>query len=183
MQTDPRRCVKANRSSKGAATVATPRQKLGTKEPKASQTLSEAQIAVHWKEEQYYYPSKKFIAQANLKDPALVKKFSEKNFPACFDHYASALDWDKKWHKTLDASNPPFWKWFVGGKLNACYNCVDRHLAKYKNKAAIIFVPEPEGETTTVITYQELYKRVNELAAVLGDRIHGQDHLGGIEVA
>jgi len=149
--------------------VATPRQKLSTKDPKNRQKLSEAQIAVHWKEEEYYRPPKRFIEQANLKDPAFVKRFSEKNFPACFDHYASLLDWDKKWNKTLDTSNPPFWKWFVGGKLNACYNCVDRHLAKYKNKAALIFVPEPEGEATTVITYQELYRRVNETAALLRD--------------
>jgi len=149
--------------------VATARLKLSSAGKKAQQELSEAQIAVHWKEEEYYKPSKKFIAQANLSSPALVKKFSEKNFPACFNHYAEMLDWDKPWRKTLDTSNPPFWKWFVGGKLNACYNCVDRHLPKYKNKAAIIFVPEPENEAATVITYQELYKRVNETAALLRD--------------
>jgi len=133
------------------------------------QGLTEAQIAVHWKEEEYYCPSKKFIAQANLADPAFVKKFGEKHFPECFDHYASFLDWDKPWRKTLDTSHPPFWKWFVGGKLNASYNCVDRHLAKYKNKAAFIFVPEPEDEHHTVITFQELYRRVNEVAAMLRD--------------
>ncbi|HEV2194537.1 MAG TPA: acetate--CoA ligase [Candidatus Acidoferrum sp.] len=149
--------------------MATPRQKLSTKDLKKGQKLSEAQIAVHWKEEQSYRPSKKFIAQANLADPAFVKKFGEKHFPECFNHYAGLLEWDKPWRKTLDTNNPPFWKWFVGGKLNVCYNCVDRHLAKYKNKAAIIFVPEPEGEACTVITYQELYKRVNETAALLRD--------------
>ena len=149
--------------------MATARKKPRSAGKKAQQELSEAQIAVHWKEEQYYKPSKKFIAQANLSSPALVKKFSEKNFPACFNHYAEMLDWDKPWRKTLDTSNPPFWKWFVGGKLNACYNCVDRHLAKYKNKAAIVFVPEPENEAAVVITYQELYKRVNETAALLRD--------------
>ncbi|HVG92649.1 MAG TPA: AMP-binding protein, partial [Alphaproteobacteria bacterium] len=151
--------------------MATPRQKLSTKDVKvkSSQKVSEAQIAVHWKEEQYFRPPKKFIEQANLKDPVLLKKFSEKHFPECFNHYAELLNWDKPWRKTLDTSNPPFWKWFVGGKLNVCYNCVDRHLAKYKNKAAIIFVPEPEGEAYTVITYQELYKRVNETAALLRD--------------
>ena len=105
---------------------------------------SEAQIAVHWKEEEYLRPSKEFIAQANLADPKLVKKFDEKNFPNCFEEYAKLLDWDHKWHKVLDTSHPPFWKWFVGGKINASYNCVDRHLAKYKNKAALIYVPEPE---------------------------------------
>src|SRR6202047_1766003 len=130
---------------------------------------NEAQIAVHWKEEEYFYPSPKFIGQASLNDPAMVERFSEKNFPECFREYAELLDWDHYWHTTLDSSNPPFWKWFVGGKLNACYNCVDRHLAKDKNKAALIFVPEPEGEAATVITYQELYRRVNEVAAMLRD--------------
>jgi acetyl-CoA synthetase len=133
------------------------------------QELTESQIAVHWKEEEYYRPSKEFIAQANLSDPAFVKKFSEKNFPECFDHYASLLHWDRPWRKTLDTGNPPFWKWFVGGKLNACYNCVDRHLTQHKNKAALIFVPEPETESPVVITYQELYRRVNEVAAMLQD--------------
>src|SRR5205807_1093046 len=77
--------------------------------------------------------------------------------------------WDKYWHTTLDTSNPPFWKWFVGGRLNASYNCVDRHLVKSRNKAAFIWVPEPESEETKAITYQELYRRVNEFAALLRD--------------
>jgi acetyl-CoA synthetase len=130
---------------------------------------SEAEIAVHWKEEGYYYPPAQFIGQANLTDPSIMERFSEKNFPECFREYADMLTWFKYWHTTLDTSDPPFWKWFVGGQLNACYNCVDRHLAKYKNKAALIFVPEPEDEPATAITYQELYRRVNETAAVLRD--------------
>lgn len=129
---------------------------------------SEAQIAVHWKEEEYVYPPAKFIGQANLADPAIVERFQEKNFPECFREYADLLTWDRYWHTTLDSSNPPFWKWFVGGKLNACYNCVDRNLAKYRNKAALLFVPEPEVESVA-ITYQELFIRVNEVAAVLRD--------------
>ena len=141
--------------------------------------LSEAQIAVHWKEEEYIRPPKPFIAQANLADKKFVRKFDQKNFPKCFEEYANLLSWDKKWKTVLDTSHPPFWKWFTGGKLNVCYNCVDRHLAQYKNKAALIFVPEPENEAATVITYQELYKRVNETAAMLtgfaglktGDRV------------
>jgi len=131
--------------------------------------LTEAQIAVHWKEEEYFQPPAKFIGQANLNDPAMVEKFSEKHFPECFREYAELLHWDQYWHTTLDTNEPPFWKWFVGGKLNACYNCVDRHLEKHKNKAALIFVPEPEQESATVITYQELYRRVNEVAAMLRD--------------
>jgi acetyl-CoA synthetase len=79
------------------------------------------------------------------------------------------LSWDQYWHTTLDTNDPPFWKWFVGGKLNASYNCVDRHLEQHKNKAALIFVPEPEGDATVVLTYRDLYVRVNEFAALLRD--------------
>jgi acetyl-CoA synthetase len=131
--------------------------------------LTEAQIAVHWKEEDYIQPASSFVRQANLKDPSIDKRFSLANFPQCYDEYAELLTWFKKWDKTLDSSNPPFWKWFVGGKLNASYNCIDRHLATHKGKAAFIFVPEPENEPTVIVTYQELYNRVNEVAALLRD--------------
>src|SRR6266508_2641393 len=129
--------------------------------------VSEAQIAVHWREEGYYYPPAKFVAQANAADPAIFERFSEEHFPECFKEYADLLTWDAEWHTTLDTSNPPFWKWFVGAKLNACVNCVDRHLATSADKAAFIWVPEPEDEATQEITYQELYNRVNEFAALL----------------
>jgi acetyl-CoA synthetase len=140
-----------------------------TAESKTDADVSEAQIAVHWKEEEYYYPPAKFVGQANLTDPSVEERFSIDKFPECFKEYADLLSWDQYWHTTLDASNAPFWKWFVGGKLNACYNCVDRHLAKYRNKAALIFVPEPEDEGLQAITYQELWARVNEVAAMLRD--------------
>ena len=132
-----------------------------------SDQASEAQIAVHWREEGYYFPSAKFIGQANASDPSILERFSEKNYPECFKEYADLLTWDEYWHTTLDTSNAPFWKWFVGGRLNASYNCVDRHLEEDRNKAAIIWVPEPEDAKTEVITYQELYGRVNEFAALL----------------
>jgi acetyl-CoA synthetase len=142
-------------------------------------SVTEAQIAVHWREEDYLYPLARFIGQANASDPAIYERFGEEHFPECFREYAELLDWDAYWHTTLDASNPPFWKWFVGGKLNASYNCVDRHLVDKANKAAFIWVPEPEAEATQVLTYRELYRRVNELAAMLkgfcglkaGDRV------------
>jgi acetyl-CoA synthetase len=130
---------------------------------------TEAEIAVHWKEEEYVYPPARFVGQANLTDPTITQRFSEQNFPECFREYADMLSWDQYWHTTLDYSSPPFWKWFVGGKLNVCYNCVDRHLDKYKNKAAILFVPEPESESPVAITYQDLFVRVNEMAALLRD--------------
>ena len=131
--------------------------------------VSEAEIAVHWQEEDYIHPPASFIRQANLSDDGIFERFSLDNFPECFKEYADLLDWDKYWETTLDTSNPPFWKWFVGGRLNACYNCLDRHLAADKNKTAIHFVPEPEDESTTHVTYQELFVRVNEFAALLRD--------------
>jgi acetyl-CoA synthetase len=137
--------------------------------PTDATQVSEAQIAVHWKEEEYFHPPPTFIAQANAADPAIRQRFSEERFPECFKEYADLLTWDTYWHTTLDTSNAPFWRWFVGGKLNACFNCVDRHLAKDRNKAALIWVPEPEAEETLAVTYQELYVRVNEFAALLRD--------------
>ena len=130
---------------------------------------SEAQIAVHWQEENFVYPSTKFIAQANMTDPSIYDRFSLDNFPNCFKEYADLLDWYEYWHTTLDTSDAPCYKWFVGGKINASYNCIDRHLAKNKNKTAIHFVPEPLEEGYHHITYQELYVRVNEFAAILRD--------------
>src|ERR671936_298245 len=131
--------------------------------------VSESQIAVHWREEEYYYPPATFIGQANAADPAIFERFSEERFPECFKEYADLLSWDAYWHTGGDTSNPPFWKWFVGGRLNACFNCVDRHLARSRDKAAFIWVPEPEDQETKAITYQELYRRVNEFAALLRD--------------
>ncbi len=133
------------------------------------EVVSEAQIAVHWREEELFYPPTRFVGQANASDPAILERFSEDNFPECFKEYGDLLEWDHYWHTTLDTSNPPFWKWFVGGKLNASYNCVDRHLKRDRNKAAIVWVPELEEDDTVILTYQELYQRVNEMAAMLRD--------------
>ena len=134
-----------------------------------SADISEAQIAVHWQEEGYFSPSKSFVAQANLTDKGVFKRFSLEKFPGYFKEFAALLDWYKKWDLTLDASHPPFWRWFVGGRINACHNCVDRHLALHRNKTAIHFVPEPESEPIQHLTYQELFVRVNEFAALLRD--------------
>ena len=140
---------------------------------------TEAQIAVHWKEEDYYYPSAKFIGQANLTDPDIFNRFSLDNFPDYFTEYAELLTWYKYWDEVLDTSDAPCYKWFRGGLINASYNCIDRHLKTNKNKTAIHFVPEPENEKVDHITYQELYVKVNEMAALLkgtaklkrGDRV------------
>jgi acetyl-CoA synthetase len=136
---------------------------------KSDLQASEASIAVHWQEEELVYPSAQFIAQANMTDPEIYNRFSLENFPNCFKEYADMLDWYEYWHTILDTSDAPCWKWFVGGKINASYNCIDRHLPKNRNKTAIHFVPELEQEGYQHITYQELWVRVNEMAALLRD--------------
>ena len=132
-------------------------------------TPDQTGLDVLWREEDYYYPSAKFIGQANLTDPGIFDRFALENIPEAFREYADLLSWDKYWDKTIDTSDPPFWKWFVGGRLNAAYNCIDRHLAENRNKTAIHYVAEPEEEAVEHITYQELWVRVNEFAALLKD--------------
>src|SRR5215472_4135443 len=134
-----------------------------------TQEVSESQIAVHWREEEYYPPPEKFVQQANANDPAIFDRFTEDKFPDCFTEYAELLTWDKPWDTVLDTSNAPFWKWFVGGKLNASYNCVDRHAAANPDKTAVIWVPELEDDETVFMSYGELLRRVNEFAALLSD--------------
>ncbi|MEM0287308.1 MAG: acetate--CoA ligase [Nitrososphaerota archaeon] len=85
---------------------------------------------------------------------------------------ASELEWYKPWEKVLDDSNPPFYKWFAGGELNACYLCVDRHAKTWrKNKVAILWEGEPieKGIPKEIrkITYGELYRLVNRVAYML----------------
>ena len=145
----------------------------------AGAAVSEAQIAVHWREEEYIEPPAAFVAQANASDPAIFERFGEEHFPDCFIEYAEMLTWDRKWDTILDTSDPPFWKWWGGGRLNACVNCVDRHLASRGDKNALIWVPEPEDQETKEISYEELHRRINEFAALLeafggvssGDRV------------
>jgi len=124
---------------------------------------------VHWREEDYYPPPASFVKQANAADPAILDRFAEDKFPDCFKEYADLLAWDQPWHTTLDTSNAPFFKWFVGGRLNASYNCVDRHASANPDKTAIIFVPELESDEPVHISYAELHRQVNEFAALLRD--------------
>jgi acetyl-CoA synthetase len=104
-----------------------------------------------------------------MTDEGIYKRFALENVPECFKEYADLLDWYKYWDEILDTSDAPCYKWFKGGLLNASYNCVDRHLEKNRNKTAIHFVPELEEERVDHITYQELWVRVNEMAALLQD--------------
>jgi acetyl-CoA synthetase len=158
----------------GAADLNRRKERLMSKAPPSPEdivdaALSESEIAVHWREEDYYPPPADFVKQANANDPAILDRFSPEHFPDCFVEYADMLTWEKKWDQVLDTGNPPFFKWFVGGKLNACFNCVDRHLDERGDKNAIIWVPELEEDEIQEITYRELHRRVNEFAALLRD--------------
>ena len=119
-------------------------------------------------EHRVFPPAPQFTAQANVRDPAVYQRATE--HPEEFwAEAAERLDWFRKWDTVLDWS-PPWAKWFVGGQLNASYNCVDRHLTTWrKNKAALIFEGEPGDRR--VLTYQDLYQEVNTFAAVLRDQL------------
>jgi len=83
---------------------------------------------------------------------------------------AEDLVWFKRWDKVLDASNLPLTKWFVGGEMNTCYNCVDRHVERgFGNQAAIIH-DSPVTNTIRTITYKDLLSEVAQFASVLSQR-------------
>jgi len=77
------------------------------------------------------------------------------------------LDWFKLWRRAYEGK-PPYFKWFVGGKINASYNCLDRHLKDRGNKVAIIWETEPLEEKEQKITYRGLYREVCRFSNVLG---------------
>ena len=116
-------------------------------------------------EQEYFRPPPAFVGQANVSDPSVYDRFD--SFPDGFEEYAELLDWDQRWDETFDGSNPPFFEWFVGGKLNASYNCVDRHLDERANQVALLW--EGEDGTQRNLTYRDLYREVNKMAAALRD--------------
>lgn len=99
---------------------------------------------------------------------------------AFWEEQAHRLDWLALWHQVKDCSfhKPVHIRWFLGGKLNACLNCVDRHLPRRAAKTAIIWEPDDPSEATLYITYQELHDEVCKMANILkscgvkkGDRV------------
>ncbi len=128
------------------------------------------------KENRSFPPPEDFAQQANLNDPEIYTRAAE-DPEAFWADVARGLDWFRPWEQVLHWE-VPFAKWFVGGKLNACYNCVDRHVrTARRNKAAIIW--EGENGESRVLTYWDLYREVNRFASVLrehfgirkGDRV------------
>jgi len=105
-------------------------------------------------------------------------KLSLSNPEEFWGREAENLHWYKRWDKVLDDSNAPFFRWFVGGKTNLCYNAVDRHALGSKRGTAALIWESPETGQTRVYTFYSLYKAVNRFAGVLknlgivkGDRI------------
>jgi acetyl-CoA synthetase len=116
-------------------------------------------------EERRYVPSPEFVAQANISDPDVYRRAAE-DPEGFWREAAKRIDWFKEPTSVLEW-NPPFAKWFADGQLNACYNCVDRHLATRADKLALIWEGEPGDRRT--LTYGDLYREVNRAAAMLRD--------------
>ena len=101
------------------------------------------------------------LSKASIVFSVLAKRDPE----GFWEDFAMELDWFRKWRKVL-SWKPPHSKWFLGGKLNVSYNCLDRHITtQRKNKAAIIW--ESESGESVVLTYWDLYREVNKFANVL----------------
>ncbi len=80
---------------------------------------------------------------------------------------ASGIDWYQKWDKVLDSSNPPFYRWFTGGKMNTCYNAIDRHVENGRGDQAAIIYDSPVTDTIITITYKEFQDKVATFAGAL----------------
>jgi len=128
-------------------------------------------IEARLEEQEYYGPPPEFVGQANVTDRSIYDRFDD--YPDGFREYADLLDWDEPWREVLDASDPPFYDWFVGGELNASYNCVDRHLEDYGDKTALIWEGEP-GDSRR-LAYRDLYREVNEFASLFREVGIGAD--------
>jgi len=131
------------------------------------------------KEKRVFKPSKKFLKTARIDGIEAYRKLYKRSIskPDKFwAEQAEELSWFKKFRKVLDWQ-PPHAQWFIGGKLNAAHNCLDRHLeTSRRNQAAIIWEGEP-GDSVT-LTYQQLHREVCRFANVLtahgvvaGDRV------------
>jgi acetyl-CoA synthetase len=123
-----------------------------------------------------YYPTREFKNKALVNDEKIYKK-ALRNPKKFWADLAKELIWFKKWRKVF-SHKPPYFQWFVGGKINITVNALDRHLEQRKNKVAMIWEPEPLEERPRIFTYYDLYREVNKFANALksigvkrGDRV------------
>ncbi|MDR7085693.1 acetyl-CoA synthetase [Aeromicrobium panaciterrae] len=138
--------------------------------------MSEQGISNLSTEDRHFDPPADLAAHANLKAEAYERAANDRL--GFWAEQAERISWGTPYDEVLDWSNPPFAKWFVGGTLNASYNCVDRHVEAGKgDKVALHWVGEPADDTRD-ITYAELKDEVSraanaleELGIVAGDRV------------
>ncbi|AWM37304.1 Acetyl-coenzyme A ligase [Gemmata obscuriglobus] len=130
------------------------------------------------KETRQFPPQTEFVAQANVNaaERERLAEWAKSDPDGFWAEQGRSLHWFKPWDAVLDWTNVPHAKWFVGGTINASFNCLDRHLAARGNKAAIVWEGEP-GDTRT-LTYQQLHREVCKFANALkglgvgkGDRV------------
>jgi acetyl-CoA synthetase len=144
--------------------------------PDGAQT-EERDLEVLLKEEEVFEPPEDFVAQANVSDPAVYDE-AEADIEAWWEKWAKELDWFEPWQTVLDW-NPPWARWFSEGKLNACHNCLDRHVEAGKgDKVAYHWVGE-DGATRDV-TYAELLDIAKRFANVLKSLGVGKGDVVGI---
>lgn len=112
------------------------------------------------------HPLPEIVEAAHIKDYTELYQRSITDREGFWAEQAENLDWFKKWDRVLDDSNPPFYKWFVGGKINIVHNAIDRHLTTWRrNKLALIWEGEP-GDVRT-FSYHALNREVSKFANVL----------------
>jgi acetyl-CoA synthetase len=130
-----------------------------------SDQSSESTLSNLGHEERRFEPPEDLAREANVKDEAYER--AAKDRLAFWEEAAERLTWGKRWDTVLDWDNPPFAKWYVGGTLNAAYNCIDRHVeAGIGDRVAIHWVGEPEDDRRT-FTYADLKDEVSKTANAL----------------
>jgi acetyl-CoA synthetase len=138
--------------------------------------VSEETLSNLLHEHRRFEPPADLAASANVKADAYAEAAADRE--AYWAKAAQRLTWSQPWDRVLDWDKAPFAKWFVGGKLNAAYNCVDRHVENgLGDRVAIHWVGEPVGDERD-ITYAQLKDEVSQAANALtalgvatGDRV------------
>ncbi len=123
-------------------------------------------------------PPEEFRAQALIQDES-VHEAAARDPEGWWAEQARALHWFREWDTVLDESNPPFYKWFVGGKVNAAYNCLDRHVEAGQGERVALHWRGEEGEERQ-ITYAELLRDVQRFANALRDQGIAEGDVVGI---